>query len=77
MIGFLRRLWLRYMDRHDPELAKLAQRPIQKFAGYDYAKAKAGYERAKRTSETGRLLPRPKAQKKPVPPLRFKKAGDR
>ena len=68
MIAFLSRLLRRVIG--EPEDLTWKPTGIRYTTDrYDYAKAKAGYERAQRTSETGRLLPRPKAKKKPAPPV--------
>ena len=75
MIGWLRRLWLARMDRHDP--AAVMQTPKAPNGAYDYAKARAGYLKAQKQSETGRKYAPAKA-KTSKPPLPFtRKAGGR
>lgn len=46
---------MRWFNRHDPALYSTGT--IQKFSGYDYAKAVAGARKAKQRSETGRKFP--------------------
>lgn len=66
---WLHRLWLRWMDRHDP--AAVMQTPVVKFHGYDYAKARTAFMKAQTHTETGRSIPRPKrARRDNVTPMR-------
>lgn len=67
----LHRLLVRWFDRHDPALYQTGV--IQKFAGYDYAKAKAASQRSKSRSESGRkFLGKPSGAKSKVVPIRKK-----
>lgn len=57
MIGWLLTKW---RNRHDPT-AVMQTLPTPDGA-YSYAKAKAGYERSRRQSETGRMWAKPKRE---------------
>ena len=57
--------WLRaFFDRHDPALDQLRDRMTHRYTTertYDYARAVKSAKRAQRRTETGRVIPRPKA----------------
>ena len=70
-MSWLHRLLVRWFDRHDPAIYQTGV--IQKYAGYDYAKAKAASQRSKSRSESGRkFLGKPSGAKSKVVSIKRK-----
>ena len=75
MIAFLRKWFIGYDD--SPDRALKIQKPIQKFHGYDEAKALAGSRAARKRTATGKAIAKVAAKSKApakVLPMRKERA---